>query len=1552
MLLIVAFILYWAWTFFSCEAIIRNYIITKIDEAAGEDFHYESLRLRPMGFDLKKIDYSPATYNSEGHLFQAEKISIELGIWDLIWRFLGPEHPFLRLALLNPTITLSPDILTSLTKSHQLSSFVQPALQKSIQADTSIFLQKLKSVDLSFIKMLGINNGTIIQRDSRTNIPYAENINGWIRQDRWVQTNIKLSGKILKLNNAQLTVSANVNLQDVSLDSFQVKIKGYRYKGSLPISLPGKTLMENGSLDGTLTLSMNNLQKGIRFRGDLKLINGRFVSYIRKNDLKTLLRKPPPSFIRIVIDSVNTNIKFDQDKLEITHSRKLINTQPIEINGNLQLADLSSLFTSGDGVFFSLAKLIDSNKESLNHNENADSIALTDYGVNLYFKSEALILEKFFQPLLRTLGLNGKSTSSIQPPFSGVVQLNGWVNGHLHSPNLSVTIVSPEVNVYGKALKNVYTKIFYNNSLSGTVRKQHSSHDLYWEGRGILSLNGQDKKSSLKTIDKENDKIKWQGWGNINLNQKQLPLDLTIVSDGDLRSVLSKIPVLNKTDFKGSFNRLTNGRHKDTYSVNQILHDKLPVIKITSVSRITGPLLKPVLNGKLNFDIENKRDATNRWLGKFSLRDDILKLDINMSGETSALRAEIRRFGKKPLFKVEGLHAQILPSILGKKTARSILDNLDIDLYLEGHTDSLNIRVEGRNKKNGKNLFQLIGYMVPLLQGERVTSGYVKFFPGGKNEFTTRFTCHWQDGLLTLSDLHSDDWLTGSLQLNTKGNRKIRGKLRISGAELSDLVEGIHLEHPRYKGKFFGDLKISGTLDDPELVTKFWLFDGFFNDVGNFSLNGNFNMDRSGWQTDSLVITRNYEPYLNASFRYNSNDKKLLLQTSAQDIDGKEFLQALAKVPPKAFKGRLTFDLRAEGPASHFQQEKGIPLTGQLSARKGSVTWFQFDTLHVNLDTNQRDSQLATIARGGLSLQDVLYIKEPSDKNEEGFRMSGKAFLPFNKTTDLNISIEGAGNFLAVLPDITSFFTKANSKGVLSLNIRGPYTKPILYNSHLNFKDGTLAMSQVAPEIKSLSGEAFIDSRGTFIDIINLSGQVDDDSILVRNIETVQPLMFAGATARLKNITPVQPLQIGKSGLHLGTLLMKSGKKGLHLNIPGLMKAGDVGRFVISGQVDTTFWWGDDDQFTITGPWSHPKLQGRVVMEDVSFQFPFNESNSAVDPVITQVLHNINWDVVVESKKNNRYVMAIPRALTDVYVNLDIDDSASRLRFVGILSDSSLYIDGAARSTRGIIEYLDLNFRVNEFGADFDRSDWWPVVYGSAETVFTDSTNFPYNVYMTLHTTDPLTGQERAQGRFDDVYFKLTSDHPSLTGLTQEQILAFLGYSVDNISENATEFVAHSTYDRLLRPYIIRPIERRLERTLGLDVVRFSSNFARNYLVSKFNPTVEQQSINDEESALSLLRNSRLTIGKYLTNKFYVLYVGQVESAEDYSSIGLSKDYTLPIYESSLQFRHRLGLEYRLNTAMLLHFEYDYNPFGIIEKVDRKLWIRHTFPIDFFSNLQ
>ncbi len=214
---------------------------------------------------------------------------------------------------------------------------------------------------------------------------------------------------------------------------------------------------------------------------------------------------------------------------------------------------------------------------------------------------------------------------------------------------------------------------------------------------------------------------------------------------------------------------------------------------------------------------------------------------------------------------------------------------------------------------------------------------------------------------------------------------------------------------------------------------------------------------------------------------------------------------------------------------------------------------------------------------------------------------------------------------------------------------------------------------------------------------------------------------------------------------------------------------------------------------------------------------------------------------------------------------------------------------------------------------EFTEWDLYPLISGRAWTTIRDSVGaVPKTIYLRLYAIDEETNSEKAQGSLENFRFKLESADPQI-GEDQEQVLSYMGFSVTNIKEKATSVGGAITERYLFRP-LLRPIERALEQSLGVDMVRINSNIAKNLFYSSFGYNSESNlffnPFSSNASYLFLMQSSDITIGKYISKDIFLTYTGQLVSVYNQN-------------QPELDFNHSFGLEYRFLRNVLVEFEYD-----------------------------
>ena len=599
-------------------------------------------------------------------------------------------------------------------------------------------------------------------------------------------------------------------------------------------------------------------------------------------------------------------------------------------------------------------------------------------------------------------------------------------------------------------------------------------------------------------------------------------------------------------------------------------------------------------------------------------------------------------------------------------------------------------------------------------------------------------------------------------------------------------------------------------------------------------------------------------------------------------------------------------------------------LYGDVEIDDGKLGPFSFSRVLLDLgdiqagDTLDVEADSKAVEGNGAVLRRILITRIGQ------FEMQGSGIIPYSSQNPMNIELNGKGNILSILPELTDFFTETKSNGNWKLKLSGRPGNLTVTGGNLSITDGYLGLRSVAQKINNIDMNMELEQDG-FLNVKFISGAIRGKPFTFRNFrpDTTIP------------DSTMESFSIPEFGLDFGIFTLETSPKGIPLHIPGLMRKRETGYLSFSGK-------NVGEQFYLAGPLEHPILRGKVRLHNANFTFPFINKNPAAtkkSDAVVRVLKQINWNVTVHAGKDMHYQREIPSGVDNVYVDLIVDAGVGGLEFKGVINEKKFGVRGKLESSHGNVEYLDLNFQVLKAGAEFDmdvspganvefdRSTLLPIVYGEARTTVIDSTGYPYYVYLTLLTVDKKTGHRLKRGRVGEVAFELSADNPNL-GYTEGELLASLGYSVSNIPKIATDMIGISTDNLLFRP-LFRPFERQLERTLGLDMVRFSSRFTRNLV---------EMNLRDEknfqyDSKLFLLRSTKLMVGKYLAERLFLLYTGQLEAGMDYR-----------YQQEGFGFRHTLGLEYRINPSLLLQMEYDYDSLLLWQKEDKKFMLRHSFP--------
>ena len=904
--------------------------------------------------------------------------------------------------------------------------------------------------------------------------------------------------------------------------------------------------------------------------------------------------------------------------------------------------------------------------------------------------------------------------------------------------------------------------------------------------------------------------------------------------------------------------------------------------------KIFGPIRNPVSTGEFSLAVNDREEQPLDLEGSFRFSRDRLVWDLSSPEQTMQINGAIDSTSTKSHYSLEATNAEVLLGLSDNPILNFLARRFNLNLSVDGSREGVQLRIDAYNDESYEKIFSIT---TTSEQGPdmSVGTGRIVLLPNRKESHRGTFESRRAADGTIVTDLEMESWMTAHFEVDAAGFP--RGKVSISKLDASLLSRLAGAKQSRFSGNLYGQFTLGEERESRDYKGNLWLMDGFLGNVGPLKGQVEFESKNSLLQvkkfsmqdarTDSLSLLGE------GTFDYRTNEINAALAGSNVDV---EEVLGLFNSSKDVAAGDAMIQVTLQGRLPEAS------LYGNVVVHNAKILMLDFD--EIRLDFGDGES----VSKSSLS-QNFLKIGNAVLQKGDDFVLSGKAVLPLNGEEALDLDLSGDGNFLAVLPDLAEIFKKSSSEGHLDLKMTGPYNKPDFTGSHLSLHDGELELSNVAPKIDNIDAEINVIQDDYFLNIENLACTIDGRSLRISN------------TNDLSTLGPgtYEPLRIAGDDLNLGALLLSTQKGGIPLHIPGLMEPGEIGHYDLKGYTDA-------DKLFIAGPWRRPVVRGKVGVRNANLMFPFDDDTGQGNPIARNVMNNIDWDLLAFSEKDTRYVRQFPAG---VYVDMEVDKEGSRLEFRGVLKDSTFTVGGKVESTRGEIEYLDLNFRVEKIGAEFDQSSYYPNVYGRAWTVVRDSSNTPSDVYLTLVTVDDA-GQEISRGRWDRINVKLSSEHPTYDE-SQSDIMATLGYSSENIDEQARKAIGSSTDNFLFRP-LLRPIERQLERKLRLDVVRFSYAIAQNFLDSSFS--------NDQLStSLALLRSSRLVLGKYLTENMYLLYSGELKAGIDYR-----------FQDKGVGLQHVVGLEYRLTKKLLLQMEYDYNTLLEVHKDDKKVWLRHSFP--------
>ncbi len=940
--------------------------------------------------------------------------------------------------------------------------------------------------------------------------------------------------------------------------------------------------------------------------------------------------------------------------------------------------------------------------------------------------------------------------------------------------------------------------------------------------------------------------------------------------------------------------------------------DRLNTARVGVLTRLSGDFIRRVFNGRFQYYIRNEEANLVSGRGPLRLVDQFLTFSLVSEDvpDTIHVVGRIAEVFSNPTFKILDIRNFPVERLTTLPILRNIARDYRVNAYFAGPYDFLSTKVIVMSRYARDHLFTFQGNL------KNIFMDYQKFF--GRFQARTAPLQLQGNMMVTIEPggvrarLHSPDLVGGEVHIGAGPEGKFEGRIQIEPFRVEDYISHTsELSRIFQQGTFQGEILFSGTVAQPHVQFRIRADEFIINNVGYYSTRIRGELRHHRWVSEDFIINLNNLPVCVARGSWNLYNDSLDIEIQGENIESNFLAETLLR-DKNIIKGTFSYGFRISGTVARPSIE------GDVLIRNGFFENTPFDLINISF----RDS-----LPPGVSLwspeQHIFQIRKFLYVNRQEYTIEAEGVLGVGKTAPLDLRIDVTGNVLAELPRIQPFFRNPRSNGHLFLRITGSREQPQLSEAALTISNGSIAFESVLAPIYNLKADIVLDGETQRVIIRRLEGRFNGRKALVYNV-------FDSPT----HAREMQPWYFEDLNLNFGILVLQTDPRGIPLYIPGMMMPGDIGYFAVEGKTP-------GEEFYFAGPIQSPVVRGKVILYNARVTFPFLEEEVEEEPGrVVEFMRQIEWDLLVISGQGNRYFVDIPAYVGQVYLDLNIDNDSPGLEFSGRLIDDSFRVEGMVESSRGQVEYLDINFRVERFGAEFNRFELYPQVYGRAYTTVRDSTGFPRDIYLVLYAIDPETKQEVAKGSWENFRFKLVSSDP-VVGETQEQVLAYLGYSFQNIQQKASKVGFTITENFLIRP-LVRPLERRLERGLHLDYVRFSSKFTTNLVYLSLGsqaklfqqPSIANPGLSQRlDPMLLLLQSSEVTLGKYLARNLYLTYSGQLVSLYDEAKIG---------------FNHRFSIEYRLLRNLLLEIEYDryqFNPVYYSRQAlrDFRIRLRHSF---------
>ncbi|MFH1862937.1 MAG: translocation/assembly module TamB domain-containing protein [bacterium] len=882
----------------------------------------------------------------------------------------------------------------------------------------------------------------------------------------------------------------------------------------------------------------------------------------------------------------------------------------------------------------------------------------------------------------------------------------------------------------------------------------------------------------------------------------------------------------------------------------------------------------------------------------YSLTDDAFSATTKISGTNAQLDLDVQNLTKKPIYRLQFAD----PLLLAQQFYRWDGWIYTEGLHLEGDLSGSQRQLDGHFQlfhQDRPYVFLFDGLLTMEDIKTALFEGTMSLQSSVGTSVEGYIAWNLRNNIFTLESLNLDEAIEGYGSVDFTNGEFGVTELRISNWSVSRLLQHLTPElTDQVDGVLDGRMEVYGTLQDPIVAVNLYASRGYYQQWTDLWAVISAQLEDQVWSLKECNLGRGVLGLLRANGVGAMDGSSFDVRLFSDRADISDFLDMFGMNPLK-IAGPLNFNTHLYG---SIKQPK-VDLTVNIAPGMLYKIPFEYLTVSAHLDT---------------STNQAIFIESLKLFQSSDLFLEGQGYIPI-KNTPLELKFALRGNILKIPSMLDRSIITSNGQGELVVELNREQDQLRLNNARLQISNGTMKFSSVVSEIRSL--EAMIELQENRLVIQKLGAIVEGQPFRISNT----------FDERMSN---AEHLYFASLDLDLGIISIETEGRGLHVDIPALMHKKTRSYLRLLGK-------SAEEKFTISGPIQNPQIHGQVRISGGMFSYPFPPTTRPPAPFVKgvlEVLQSMRWDLTVIPERDNRYVRQIRglegspflREMSDLFttvdVNLMINPGSSQLQVLGSMDTGDFRLQGQLESTQGTIEYLDLKFRVDRFLVEFDKHSPLPWVQGRGKTAYIDSLGQSRNIYLTLYVMEPTTREKTLRGRWGDFVFILEGD----LGSSQEQILATLGYSPQQISDKVSSLGGAIVSNVFVRHWI-RPIERELENVLNVDVIRIQPTFAQHLFETEI-LGVDPGPNKELSWGAYFLRQSQLTVGKYISDDLFVTYTGQWETGINETN------------ERHFGFLHNWTLEYRIqpisnNLVLTLGYEYD----SLEQLEDKKVLLRYSF---------